>query len=111
VRRSFFAAAPNHLAAEAFGTGFVNLPIAAHGGGGSAMPAAKDDDTDLISLEHAAMLASGLFEGAPEFAVARMVRRLLVEAERLRRRRRPRAAANQERLAEALLAEIKRRAN
>jgi hypothetical protein len=40
-----------------------------------------------------------------------MVLRLLADAEKLRRRRRPRVAANQERLAEALLAEIRRRAH
>jgi hypothetical protein len=71
----------------------------------------KDNDTNLISPEQAEMLAAGLFEGAPEFAAAEMVLRLLVEAEKLRRRRRLRAAANQERLAEALLAEIRRRAS
>ena len=71
----------------------------------------KDDATDLISPEQAAILAAGLFADAPEFDAAKMVLRLLAEAEKLHRRQRPRAAANQERLAEALLAEIRRRAH
>ena len=71
----------------------------------------KDDATDLISPEQAAILAAGLFEDAPEFDAAKMVLRLLAEAEKLHRRRRPRAAANQECLAEALLTEIRRRAH
>ena len=71
----------------------------------------KDNATDLISPEQAAILAAGLFEDAPEFDAARMVLRLLADAEKLRRRRQPRVAANQEHLAEALLAEIRRRAH
>ena len=99
--------------AEAFGIGSGNLPIAPERSGGKHHAAdymTVDDDTDLISPEQAAMLAAGLFQDAPEFDAAEMVLRLLVEAEKLRRRRRSRAAANQERLAEALLVEIRRRA-
>jgi hypothetical protein len=71
----------------------------------------KDDDTALISPEEADLIAAGLFEDAPEFDAAKMALRLLADAEKLRRRRRPRAAANQERLAEALLKAIRQRAH
>jgi hypothetical protein len=71
----------------------------------------KDDATGLISPEEAAALAAALFEDAPAFDAAKMVLRLLADAGRLRRRGRPWAAVNQERLAEALLAELRRRAS
>lgn len=67
-------------------------------------------DTPRLPPEQAVTIARDLLADWPGTDVLAVVRKLLLDAERLRGRS-PIAAANYQRLAEALLAEAKRRAH
>jgi hypothetical protein len=70
----------------------------------------SQQDVPRLPREQAVAIARDLLADWPGTDILAVVRKLLLDAERLRQQR-PIAAANYERLAEALLAEAKRRAH